>query len=650
MRLPSRLLPLVVAACASAPRAVRDPQTGPSTPAADDSGGPGPGGDSAAPDTGGSDTAPPPPAPPRVVLFIGDGMGLEHVAGGGLYATGARDGLGFARAPVRGRVRTASLSGLTDSAAAATTLAAGVKTWNGRIGLDAAGAPVTTVVDRARARGMATGVVTTDTLLGATPAAFLVHTESRNDAVEIAAQLAAGLPDVLLGGGRAALAPVVDRAAVQVVEDPAALAAAPADGRPLLGLLAPATLPFVVEGDPTAPPLADLATAALDRLLPDPDGFLLIVEGARIDHAAHLNRTDAVHLETAALGAAVDAVRARLDADGAPYLLLVTADHECGGLRVPETGAAGVVPPSTWRWGDHTNTEVGVYAWGAPAEVLHDAVVDNTALHAVLQAAIEGTPPVLPAPGRLADGALTDLGDPVVTQAWPTDFGAGWNQLDALRVTTDATGLWVGIDGVFDDDANAVLVLIDLDPGAGTGLGAGLTLADPSADLDALLSDLAVDVAVPGVGFDAALASVAVSDVRRGAPLPTGGLRLFAPPHGTADDLWWMDAAINHDFSRVARGGPAAAAGPTGVPSGAGLEAVLPWESLFPDGLPADGAALALVAALVQAPGGRPSNQALPPFPSGAAPAGPLPVRAVVTLAVDATGALQGAPAVLAAE
>ncbi|MFZ5478840.1 MAG: alkaline phosphatase, partial [Myxococcota bacterium] len=101
-------------------------------------------------DTG--DSAPTSPGPaPAVVLFVGDGMGFEHVAGGSLHVTGERGGLTMETAPHQGRVRTASLSGVTDSAAAATALASGHKTWNDVVGLDADGLAVESIVERARA-------------------------------------------------------------------------------------------------------------------------------------------------------------------------------------------------------------------------------------------------------------------------------------------------------------------------------------------------------------------------------------------------------------------------------------------------------------------------------------------------------------------
>jgi alkaline phosphatase len=167
---------------------------------------------------------------------------------------------------------------------------------------------------------MATGVVTTDTVTGATPAAFLVHWQDRHDYGEIAAQEAAAFPDVLLGGGALYLTPLLGD--TPYVTDAAGLAAA-GEG-PLLGLFADDSLPYVYDGLGDAPSLAEMTAAALEHLAADPDGFFLMVEGARIDHGSHLDDEDRVHPETAAFDAAV-AVGVDWAADQDDVTLIVTA-------------------------------------------------------------------------------------------------------------------------------------------------------------------------------------------------------------------------------------------------------------------------------------------------------------------------------------
>jgi alkaline phosphatase len=599
----------------------------------------------------GGDTGEPAPdpflgPPPAIVLFIGDGMGPEHVRGASLLRTGADGGAFLDSAPVQGRLRTASLSGYTDSAAAATTLASGRKTWNTRVGLDGDGAEVETLLDRARLRGMVTGVVTTDALTGATPASFLVHADSRYDDAAIAAALIAELPEVLLGGGALDLLPLVDPTAVQLVRTPDELAAAAPDGRPLLGLFADDTLPFAAEATADAPTLAALVDAAMARLEAHPDGFFLVVEGARIDHASHANQTGFVHHETAALDDAVAVAAARLAAlEGRATHLLVTADHECGGMRLSGELDPEGLPRTTWRWFDHTNATVPVFAWSAAAGPLDGAELDHLYVHAALEAAVHGRelrPPTVP---RLADGQLDDLGPPVVAQTLPTDFGEGYNQLDQLRVTADARGLWIGVDGVFDDFANGVLLWLDLDLGAGTGVGADLVLNDYDADLDRLLSTWRLSPASAGLGFDAAVGQLSGTDVRQGSLYTAGGLRLFQPPRGEPEDLYWdSGVVVNYDMTKMAAGSPAAGAGETGRTEG-GMEVFVSHEALWGEaGPPSEGATIGVFVALGERWGTRMSNQALPPWDDPRAPSvTEVGVPAVVALDLDADGVALGA-------
>ena len=592
-----------------------------------------------------------PDIPPAIVLFIGDGMGEEHVAGGGLLATGARDGLGLKQAPHQGRLRTSSWSGYTDSAAAATTLATGVRTWNQRIGRGPDGTDLRTVIDMARERGMATGVVTTDTVTGATPSSFLVHVDSRYQYDDIADELVFNLPDVLLGGGRGRMVPRLEgdlipegAPAVQLVQTADELTASVEDERPLVGLFGESTLPFVLDGRGEAPDLPGMVGAALDRLEDDPEGFLLVVEAARIDHASHLNLTDRVHLETVELDQTVAAVLARSASwTERATTVVVTADHECGGMTVPETGVAGETPATSWRWGDHTNTRVGVYAWGPGTEALAGIEGDHRDAHAAVVSALTGQPPATPEPDRIADGRLDDLGSPVAVQTWDSDH-EGWSQLDALRVRADERGLWIGVDGVFDDNAHAVLAWVDLDAGAGTGVGADLVLTDHAGALDHAIASLVPGSLPGGLGFDAVAGTLEMVDVRLGRLYDQGGVRVFHPPTGAGDDLWWMPGIVNADYSRVARLGPVTGVA-TGSADGFGMELRIPWDSVAPDGLPAEGTTVAVAVTLSDTGGTWASNQALPPWPTDAAPApDALPFSSVVLLAVDGSGVATGAP------
>lgn len=601
--------------------------------------------DSPAPDT--ADSPPPEPAgPPHIVLFIGDGMGFEHVAAASLYETGALGGTVMETLPTHGRLRTASLTGITDSAAGGTAIATGHKTTNGSVGVDADGASVENLVEYARSLGLAVGVVTTDELTGATPASFLSHVDSRGASSDIAEQAVAFLPEVMLGGGAIDMELLTLELDVNRATTADELAALSPDGRPLVGLFADTMMPYVSDGLGDAPTLAAMTEAAIDWLDDDPDGFLLVVEGARIDHASHANLGASVHLEAAALD---DAVGVALAAAGGwtEPTILVTADHECGGLDVPDVGIPGEAPAATWRWGQHTNADVPVFGYGDRAAVLDGQRVDNTWIHALLRSAIDGSTFAEPEVPRLVDGWTEDLDAAVVTQTWATSEAAGFGQLDGLRVTADADGLWIGVDGVFTLGDGLPVVLLDLDYGAGTGLGADTPLTDTSDDLDAALSAVSLSVDVAGLGFDAAVGSIgalefAIDDIEDEA-----GLRSFGGETGDPDAFGALMANGLFDDGNVAlHGDPATDAGTTGATAG-GFEILLPWEELYPSGLPAEGVTGAVVVLLLSADGTIASNQALPPLSDGAAPEGDaVHIESVVSFAVDAAGTLIGAPVV----
>jgi alkaline phosphatase len=602
-------------------------------------------------ETAGDDTGDtlPPLVPARVILFIGDGMGFPHVKGGGIYAYGAEGSLVMETLPNRGRLLTASLSGVTDSAAGATALSAGIKTWNNVVAMDSEFAPVTTVLEEARARGLAVGVVTTDTLTGATPSSFYAHTDSRGNTTEIVEQLVADPPDVVLGGGLSVLRVPFAVADVQFVETRTALEAATPDGRPFIGLFANGTLPFVSEGYVDQPTLAEMTAFALDALDDDPDGFFLIVEGARIDHASHANDNDYVHVETAALDEAVAVALRWAEGLDAEPTIVVTADHECGGLEVLGSGPAGTIPESDWRWGGHTNADIPVFAMGGLTTVFDGQRLDNTWVHSVLLAGVQGASTVTaPVESLLVDGRTTDLGAAVTTQLWETTFGPGFNQLDALRFTSDTDGLWVGVDGVFEYGENAVLLLVDMDYGAGTGWGAdGTTLEDTDGRVDTLITSMPYTSGLPGLGFDLVFVGIGAEELGMGDLSEVAGLRGLHGAWGSAEDYWWLYGSSNFDDGNVANGAPALDAAPVGTTIG-GWEVHLPWFTIFPDGLPAEGMTVAVVAVLLNADGSVASNQALPPYPTGTQPGDTtVLLESVVRIDLDGSGVPLG-PATLA--
>ncbi len=245
-----------------------------------------------------------------------------------------------------GAVETGSASSrVTDSAAGATAYASGVRTHNRVVGLDAAYRPVGTLLEAAQARGMRTGLVVRCPVTDATPAAFAAHAEVRTRADTIALQELDHRVDVMLGGGWPAFLPRAaggDRAdgldllaearrrGFQVLSSTAELAGPLRT--PLLGLFAREDMAYEIDRDPaTDPGLAAMTLRALELLSKGPRGFFLMVEGSRIDHAAHENDAATMAREVLAFDAAVRAVVEFARRDGRTLVVSCT-DHEAGGL------------------------------------------------------------------------------------------------------------------------------------------------------------------------------------------------------------------------------------------------------------------------------------------------------------------------------
>jgi alkaline phosphatase len=211
--------------------------------------------------------------------------------------------------------------------------------------------PCKTILEQAEKRGMATGLVATSTITHATPAAFSSHVQARGMEPEIAAQQISGGIDVLLGGGLASFLPqnkggnrndkrnLLKEAASNgyaVVTSPLFLGSVAQT--PLLGLFALGHMAYEVDRDPQdEPSLADMTTTAISLLSKDEDGFFLVVEGSRIDHAAH-GHDPIAHIRDIlayddALGKAIAFAR-----ENPGTLVVSTADHETGGMTLGRDG------------------------------------------------------------------------------------------------------------------------------------------------------------------------------------------------------------------------------------------------------------------------------------------------------------------------
>jgi alkaline phosphatase len=332
--------------------------------------------------------------PMNVVLLIGDGMGFEQVKAGGMYAHGAPGTLPFEAFPHRAEMTTHSAdSPVTDSAAAATALATGRKVNNGGVSVahPGGGDELKTLLEHFGDRGRGTGLVTTADVTHATPAAFGAHRPSRHDLSGIFADyLNVTRPNVLFGGAGDGIPPAsVAEAGYALVTDRAGMQALdPEAGAMVCGRFGDDHLPYEYDGLDPLPRLSEMTMSALSMLGSGTEGFFLMVEGGRIDHAGHDNDIGRNVRETVGFSNAV-----RVVADWAQgrsdTLILVTADHETGGLSVLQNNGRGGSPTVSWSTTGHTEACVPVYAWGVNARSV-SGVMDNTDLFGICTREVPG--------------------------------------------------------------------------------------------------------------------------------------------------------------------------------------------------------------------------------------------------------------------
>ncbi|MDP8254976.1 MAG: alkaline phosphatase [Candidatus Alcyoniella australis] len=316
----------------------------------------------------------PTPEPPRgadsIVLLIVDGMGPEALTLLDAYLLATDSGPNrFAELydqGVLGLVTTYGTNNVTsDSASSATALSSGIKTDPGKLGMDPQGRCTTTIVDAAKRRGWATGLISTTRVTHSTPAAFASCLATHLDEPAVADQLLERGVDVLLGGGINAWIPAqskasdfapinaaldspskrkdennrLDRAAelsYQVVFTKSQLESLGAlpEGK-LLGLFSGSVFPPSVDrlaedAEYDLPTLEGLTRAALDVLGRDPDGFFLMVESAQVDYAAHANDPGWYLSEMLEANRTLGLLQGYLE-QHPRTLLIVTADHATGG-------------------------------------------------------------------------------------------------------------------------------------------------------------------------------------------------------------------------------------------------------------------------------------------------------------------------------
>lgn len=315
----------------------------------------------------------------NVILMIGDGMSLMHVYSawtanrGKLFLTDNCQAVGLSKTYCANRL-------ITDSGAGGTAMAIGQKANYHSVGVDTLGNPQPSLIDLADAKGLSTGITVTCRLWDATPADFCCHNVDRDQEEAIVADYVKSPVQYVFGGG-------------------AKLFKNRKDGRDLFaelrakGYQTPKTweeLSQIKSGKVFAVPyevdtplpaergdlLARASLKGIDLLNQNEKGFFMMIEGSQLDDYGHFNDLDMLMQETHDFDRTIGAIYEWAARDG-ETLVIVTADHETGGLTLVGGDLKEGKIVGKFSTGDHSGVMVPVYAFGPGAEEF-TGVFENT--------------------------------------------------------------------------------------------------------------------------------------------------------------------------------------------------------------------------------------------------------------------------------
>jgi len=400
-----------------------------------------------------------------IVLVIADGTSLELITAARAYSLGAEGRLALEGFPQTAFVRTHSGADIvTDSGAAATSMARGIKADNRVIGMAYPGAPSSppSILDLAKAANWSTGVVTDDSVTGATPAAFLVEHPNRDQhefiALKIMDQVATRW-DIVLGGGakwffdrvedptviyKAGERNIVQQTEEKLTDLPVAIFQNWADfqnytedgraARPILGVFYADTFPYFADGTRTLR-LKDMVERAVTLLQARGRPFFLMVEAGLPDKAAHLNHAKRAIIEVLELDATIEWLRKNLSAD---TLLLATTDHNNGGFSFNGPAPLGLRGESLL--GTHPLLGTSYFTWASGPGSDRKAATTRTRIIArpgqqmySAQEVIEETDPDYAQPALLPFGSSLHTGGDV----WLVGDGPGSEKVHGFLDNTE---------------------------------------------------------------------------------------------------------------------------------------------------------------------------------------------------------------------
>ncbi len=322
----------------------------------------------------------------NIILLIGDGTGLTQLYSA--YEANDRNLNIYSMPHTALSITNCSDKRVTDSGAGGTAIACGQKTYYSAIGVDKDTMPIPSMLELFKDMGKKTGIIVSCNLNHATPASFVAHVKNRDLYEDIATFYLNGKCDIFLGGGKdnfdnrkdkRNLIKELQSKGYEIVYNEKEVLNAKTNR--IAGFFAPGHLPKAKERQTIMP---TCLKTTIDKFQNNKDGFFIMLEGSQIDMKAHDNKFSDMIEEVNDFD---ECVRIALDfaRKDKNTLVVVTADHETGGLTLPATGKD--MDTCAWSTTGHTAAPIIIYAEGPGAENFHGVMQNNEQFHYIIKAA-----------------------------------------------------------------------------------------------------------------------------------------------------------------------------------------------------------------------------------------------------------------------
>jgi len=315
----------------------------------------------------------------NIILMIGDGNGLTQISATALANNGQ---LSLTQLKSIGFLKTQSADDFTtDSAGAGTALATGNKAPNRAIGTGLSGIALENITELLSKKGFVSGIVTTDEITGATPSAFYAHQKDRSMTKEIMSDLAQSQLSLFISKGN------LNSTEKDIIGDFMMLPSVDQLGKTKkdkVGII----MAFEKPIDKNKNELAAATSNALQFLKKKNKPFFLLVEGAKIDSYAHENDSGGVVKEGIGFDKAITQALKFADSNK-NTLVIITADHETGGLTIPQGNLQKNEIEGDFTTHDHTGTMVPIFAYGPKSDTFQGVYENNLLFDKMLNVLFE---------------------------------------------------------------------------------------------------------------------------------------------------------------------------------------------------------------------------------------------------------------------